>query len=223
MQISERPLIAISTGGANNLPRQPELYLQAVENAGAEAVLIGPDVSIMDYVTSCSGFLIPGGSDIDPLLYNEEKIFDLDLEDGRRVNFDLALFRSALKQGKPVLGICYGMQLINVAMGGTLYQDIGMQKKRAINHREGIHAVQINDNPFVETGRYEVNSSHHQALKEAGRGLNAFAFSPDGVIEAFCFPEYRFIMGVQWHPERMRNRISERVFTSFIEACREPK
>jgi putative glutamine amidotransferase len=223
MRISERPLIAISTGGANNLPRQPELYLQAVENAGAAAVFIGPDVSIMDSVTSCGGFLIPGGGDIDPLLYNEEKVFDLDLEDGKRVNFDLALFRSVLKEGKPVLGICYGMQLINVAMGGTLYQDIGTQKERAINHGEGSHAVQVTDNPFVEIGRYEVNSSHHQAVKETGRGLNAFALSPDGVIEAFYSPEYHFLMGVQWHPERMRNMISGRVFSSFIEACRERK
>lgn len=223
MQISERPLIAISTGGANNRPRQPELYLQAVEKAGAAAVFIGPDVSIMDSVTGCCGFLIPGGRDIDPLLYNEEKVFDLDLEDGKRVDFDLALFRSALKKGKPVLGICYGMQLINVAMGGTLYQDIGTQKERAINHRDGSHAVQVNDNPFVETGRYEVNTSHHQAVKETGRGLNAFALSPDGVIEAFYSPEYRFLMGVQWHPERIRNQISERVFMSFIEACREPQ
>ena len=221
MQISERPLIAISTGGENNLPRKPELYLQAVENAGAEAVFIGPDDSIMDSVRSSRGVLIPGGGDIDPLLYNEEKVFDLDPEDGKRVDFDLALFRSVLKQGKPVLGICYGMQLINIAMGGTLYQDIGTQKERAINHREGMHAVQVSDNPFIAPGQYEVNSSHHQAVKEAGRGLKAFALSSDGLIEAFYSPYYPFLMGVQWHPERMKNIISERVFTSFVGACRE--
>jgi putative glutamine amidotransferase len=113
------------------------------------------------------------------------------------------------------------MQLINIAMGGTLYQDIVMQKDGSINHREGSHAVHVEDNPFIPVGRYEVNSSHHQAVKETGRGLKTFARSPDGLVEAFYSPDYRFLMGVQWHPERMRNVISERVFTSFIEACRE--
>jgi putative glutamine amidotransferase len=83
--------------------------------------------------------------------------------------------------------------------------------------------VQVNDNPFVEAGQYEVNSSHHQAVKQAGNALNAFAFSPDGIIEAFYSQQYRFLVGVQWHPERMINTISERVFASLIEACRDSK
>jgi len=221
MQISERPLIAITTGGANNLPRLPELYLQTVENAGAAAVFIGLDVSIPDAVMRYDGFIIPGGRDINPLLYNEERVADMNLEDESRVEFDLALFHSAMKQGKPVLGICYGMQLMNVAMGGTLCQDIGMRKGETGNHREGIHPVQVNDNPYVEAGRYEVNSSHHQAVKDTGRGLEAFAFAPDGIIEAFYYRKHRFLLGVQWHPERMRSGISGAVLTSFIEACRE--
>jgi len=221
MKIYERPLIAISTGGTNNLPRQPELYLQAVEDAGGGAAFIGPEAGIMDYMRDCQGFLMPGGRDIDPLLYNEDKVWDLDLEDVKRVSFDLDLFRMAIRQGKPVLGICYGMQLINVAMGGTLYQDIGKQRERAVNHREGSHAVQVDVNPFIAAGRYVVNSSHHQAVKEAGRGLKAFAFSPDGIAEAFYSPDCRFVMGVQWHPERMKNMISERVFSSFVGACSE--
>jgi putative glutamine amidotransferase len=174
-------------------------------------------------VTNYAGFIIPGGMDIDPLLYNEKIIADIDLEDEERVKFDLAFFHSALKQGKPVLGICYGMQLINIAMGGTLYQDIDNQKEGAINHREGRHIVQAIDNPFVEPGQYEVNSSHHQAVKQLGDALIAFAFSPDGIIETFYSQQYRFLVGVQWHPERMINVISERVFASLIEACRDSK
>jgi putative glutamine amidotransferase len=223
MKDNDQLLVAISTGGANNFPRLPELYLQAVENAGAAAVFIGPDVSIADAMTSYAGFIIPGGGDIDPLLYNEERTTEIDLEDGKRVKFDLALFSSALKKGKPSLGICYGMQLMNIAMGGTLYQDIGSQKEGALNHREGSHTIQVDDNPFVEAGQYEVNSTHHQAVNQMGRGLNAFAFSPDGVIEAFYSQQRRFLLGVQWHPERIKNMISERVFTSFIEACRDSK
>lgn len=219
----DKPLIAITTGGENQFPRQPELYIQAVSAASGTAVFIGPDVSIADAVARYDGFIIPGGGDIDPLLYNEENIADMDLEDSGRVTFDLVLFESAMKQGKPILGICYGMQLINIAMGGTLYQDIGTQTEGTINHREGSHSVQVHDNPFVEAGRYKVNSSHHQAVKQAGSGLNAFAFSPDGIMEAFYTLRHCFIMGVQWHPERMSNVISERVFTSFIEACRDSK
>jgi putative glutamine amidotransferase len=127
--MTERPLIAITTGGEKRLPRQPDLYLQALEGAGASAVFIGPDAGIMETAESYSGFLLPGGRDIDPLLYNEQSITDMDLEDRKRVDFDLALFHSAARQGKPILGICYGMQLINVATGGTLYQDIETQKK----------------------------------------------------------------------------------------------
>lgn len=223
MQISERPLIAITTGGEKHFPRQPELYLQAVENAGAAAVFIGPEVSVTDAVTRYAGFIVPGGGDIGPLLYNEERIADLELEDERRVKFDLELFPAAIKQGKPVLGVCYGMQLINVSLGGTLYQDIEAQKEGGINHREGGHQIGVDDNPYLAKGLYEVNSSHHQAVKDIARGLEPFAFAPDGVIEAIYSPDYPFLLGVQWHPERMSNKISERVFTCFIEACRAGK
>ena len=173
-------------------------------------------------LTRYDGFIIPGGGDIDPLLYNEERITDMNLEDEKRVEFDLALFHLAVKQGTPVLGICYGMQLINIAMGGTLYQDIGAQKGKAINHRVGVHQIQVDDNPYVAAGRYEVNSSHHQAVKDIAVGLDSFAFAPDGVTEAFYYSlKHRFLLGVQWHPERMRNMVSEIVFSSFIKACRE--
>jgi len=218
-----KPLIAITTGGEKHFPRHHELYLQAVDAANGTAVFIGPDVRFMDAVINYAGFIIPGGRDIDPLLYNEKRIAEMDLEDEERVKFDLAFFHSALNQEKPVLGICYGMQLINIAMGGTLYQDIDSQKEGAINHREGRHIVQVNDNPFIEAGQYEVNSIHHQAVKQAGNALKAFAFSPDGIVEAFYSQQHRFLVGVQWHPERMSNGMSGRVFTSFIKACRDSK
>ena len=216
--MTDSPLIGISTG--RTLPRNHELYLAALADAGGKAVFIDPDTSIIEAITHYSGFLIPGGRDIDPSVYNEKCIPGLELEDEERVRFDLRLFEAATDKEKPVLGICYGMQLVNVAMGGTLYQNIGHD---AMEHRVGIHDLEVGENPFIEPGKYEVNSSHHQAVKKTGKGLNAFAFSPDGIIEAFCSLDHRFHLGVQWHPERMSNRISKAVFSSFVEACNDSK
>jgi putative glutamine amidotransferase len=218
--MKERPLIAITTGGEKHPLRMPESYIQAVQEAFGDAVFIGPDVSIIEAVTRYAGFIIPGGRDIDPLLYNEERVEVLNLEDEKRVEFDLALFQYAVKKKKPVLGICYGMQLINIAMLGTLYQDIGSQRGKTINHEKGSHLIQVNDNPFIDAGRFEVNSSHHQAVKDTGGDLEVFAVSPDGIMEGFYSIKHRFLLGVQWHPERMTGGISGRIFASFIEACR---
>ncbi len=111
------------------------------------------------------------------------------------------------------------MQLINVFFGGSLYQDISSQKPDSLNHKEGMHSATIIDNPFIAAGGAMVNTSHHQAVKTAGRGIIPFAFAPDGITEAFFLESYGFLLGVQWHPERMDTPLTRSIFERFIEAC----
>ncbi len=166
-----------------------------------------------------AGFVFPGGKDLDPSSYDEDPMFPLVREDGRRTDFEISLLHEIIRLGRPILGICYGMQLINVFFGGSLYQDIGSQRPDSLNHREGVHRILISSNPFIPTGEAEVNTSHHQAVKTMGRGIMPFAVAADGVTEAFYLVSYGFLLGLQWHPERMDTALTARIFERFIEAC----
>jgi len=135
----------------------------------------------------------------------------------KRTDFEIALIGSIMKHGKPLLGICYGMQLINVALGGSLYQDLGAGFVPAIDHRAGTH--RITGEGDVIRGEHIVNSSHHQAVKALGKGLRPAAFSDDLVVEAFELDGYPFLVGVQWHPERTDDELSRELFNSFIRSA----
>lgn len=213
------PLIAVTTGTKSNFPNRPELYIQAVQKAGGIAEFIYPGSGKSGLLDHYDGFLIPGGKDISPLRYNEKQLFDISPEEQKRTEFEISLLGEAMRGKKPVFGICYGMQLINVFLKGTLYQDIQAQKADAYDHRGGTHEIDVRPNPYLKAGKVEVNSSHHQAVKEPGRGCVPFAFSQDGIIEAIYLPDHPFWLGVQWHPERMTNEISDAVFRVFVEAC----
>ncbi|HXX82264.1 MAG TPA: gamma-glutamyl-gamma-aminobutyrate hydrolase family protein, partial [Thermodesulfovibrionales bacterium] len=134
-----------------------------------------------------------------------------------RTDFEISLLRAIMELGKPVFGICYGMQLINVAFGGSLYQDIACQYTTTIDHGKESHRIMGKGEALH--GEFTVNSSHHQAVKGLGDGLSVSAFSEDGIVEAIMLPNYPFLTGVQWHPERSEDELSVILFSAFVESA----
>jgi putative glutamine amidotransferase len=213
------PLIGITCGAGPNLPNYPELYVKAVGKAGGVSFFLPSDSPLPDVAREIDGCIIPGGRDIDPRVYGESPSSGWEPEDPGRVDFEFLLLREIMKKKKPLFGICYGMQLMNVFYGGTLYQDVVTFRKGTTDHRKGEHIVNMEDNPYFRYGRYLVNSNHHQAVKEPGTGIRPFAFSRDGLTEAFYHDRHPFALGVQWHPERMDCPLTDRLFNGFIKAC----
>jgi putative glutamine amidotransferase len=221
--MKDAPIIGITVGSGDNFPNRAELYVNAVQRAGGMAEFIYPGVGKKGLAAHYDGFLIPGGKDMAPLLYNELQIFGINPEEQKRTDFEMFLLNEAVKRKRPVLGICYGMQVINVFFKGTLYQDIRSQRDNALNHKAGMHGLEMRDNPFFRSGEYDVNSSHHQAVKDTGKDVTPFAYASDGIIEALYLESYPFLVGVQWHPERLDDELSTAVFGKFVGACRERK
>ena len=180
----------------------------------------------------CDGFLLTGGHDVSPALYHEEPIGDCVVCCPERDRMELLLLREALRLDKPVLGICRGIQFINAALGGSLYQDLNTQHPSQVEHHQHApydvptHTVSLlPETPLrhlLGLERLDVNSYHHQAVREIAPGLVAMAVSPDGLTEALYKPDARFLWAVQWHPE-FSFRVDEssrKIFAAFIEAAR---
>lgn len=213
----------------------PQRYLNAIERAGAIPLVLSANYSssvLRRVVGLLDGLVITGGNfDIHPRYYGEKPIEELGAIKAQRTEFELEMAATALKHDLPVLGICGGAQAINVALGGSLYQDIETQIAGAAAHQQngqkkpGSHRVSVQDGTklqaIVQRRNLEVNTTHHQAVKKLGCGLVVNAVADDGVIEGIESITHRFVLGVQWHPEVLapRRTAQRRIFSSFIASC----
>lgn len=211
-------------------------FFHAITKAGGIPVLLPlfSDVSDVESVLGrFDGFLYPGGPDINPLLFGEETRTECGNIITERDTLELGLMPAILRSGKPVLGICRGIQAMNVALGGTLVQDILAQRKDGgmIGHYQKAgdtvltHSVRVEKNTLlydiVRKERLTVNSFHHQSCKTLGEGFALNASAPDGIIEAAALENHKFFLGVQWHPEHLYgvDKDAARLWNAFIQSC----
>jgi putative glutamine amidotransferase len=212
-------------------------YEESVRRAGGEVrVLDRLGDAPADVVASVQGLLLSGGGDVLPSRYGAVAHATFSAAEPGRDEYEIELVRLALAADLPVFAICRGIQVLNVALGGTLIQDIEDEVGTTVNHRIAMPTHSIAHDVWIESGslieslmgeRFEagdawpVNSRHHQAAKTLGDGLVASASAPDGVIEGIEDPTRRFCLGVQWHPENFyRTGEFRGLFAGFVAACR---
>jgi putative glutamine amidotransferase len=248
----QRPLIGITTSEVRPLtyshqapldePFRAEMalgitYTNAIEVAGGAPVVLPPlhEDTIEALLDGLDGVCLSGGPDVDPAEYHEQPGPNLGPTWRRLDRFELALARAADRRGVPILGICRGSQVLNVARGGTLIQHLtadGDGAESPLHHRQRVpgerwtHEIEITPGSVlaeaVGTTSLAVNSFHHQAVKQLGEGLVASAHAPDGVVEAIEDPDAPFLLGVQWHAEYDTERATGvALLQSLVEACRE--
>jgi putative glutamine amidotransferase len=208
-----------------------EPYVKALEAQGASVLVIPPQSEdrLPAILKKLDGLLLPGGVDVDPAHFGEEPIPENGEVSPKRDGLELYLARYAAQNGIPTLGICRGIQVMNVALGGSLYQDLPAQGFKAVQHYQksesGVlaHSVeQVGESPLARLfePRFRVNSYHHQALKDLAPGLQSVAVAPDGVVEAVVLAGHPFFLGVQWHPELLPQQWG--IFRALVEAVRQP-
>lgn len=225
-----KPVIGITCSIAEECGqlRLRQEYLDAIAAAGGIPVVLAPRLEI-DLVAACNkicqGFLLSGGGDLDPCYWGELPSPALANISPVRDYFETALTRMALAAKKPLLGICRGIQVLNVAAGGSLYQDLqtGMSHQQDAPRSHTFHDIVIEKESrlgaIVQASQIRVNSFHHQAVRRVAAGFIISALSPDGIIEAIE-AEGGFAVGVQWHPEDLRDPCSAALFEAFIESAR---
>ena len=211
-------------------------YIRAIEELGGIPLILplvaGPAARrrLLDGV---DGLLLTGsGPDLPPRLYGERQRYKFPLVSERRANFELELVHQARQRDLPLLGICGGMQTVNVACGGSLFQDIPAQVPQALEHRQKTKAIHVSHpvavtpktllRKIVKQARLMVNSSHHQSVKTVAPSLMVSAIAPDGVVEAIESPAHRFLLAIQWHPEFLfeRHKLHRRLFEALLRAAK---
>ena len=235
MKKYKKPIIGISidTGINKSYSQFPWYavrinYINSILNSNGIPLMLPSKPELANhYFNLVDGILLTGGDfDIDPTIYDEKKDKLVNHLDKPRTNFELKLAKLALKKNKPILGICGGQQLLNVALNGSLIQHI---RKTNIKHEQTqsrdkpSHKVQINLKSklykIVKKKEFRVNSAHHQAIKKVGKNLNVNAIAEDGVIEGVELNNHKFFFGIQWHPEFFISNYDKKIFKAFVKAC----
>ena len=229
-----KPIIGI-TFSSNSISGTSKNYIRAIEEFGGIPRILYPGISEDDY-TDINGLLLTGGPDIDPVRYDEKGHETTDINT-KRDELEFPVFNWALKEDLPIFGICRGIQIMNVATGSSLYQDIPSQFTNRLTHKitansnDSWHKIRIQPGSLLNqiTGDTiaEVNSRHHQSVKVIGEGFTVTAQSNDGIIEAIEDRSKRFMLGVQYHPERMfkepgsleLKKHAAKLFEAFIAAA----
>ena len=203
-----------------------DTYVKAVRKAGGLPVMLFPDEVLPPFL---NGVLFTGGGDIDPLLFGEEPLSESGEISPIRDDFEFSLCRQALERKMPMLGVCRGIQVMNIVTGGGIYQDIFVQTGTNLKHMQqaprfyGTHSITLEKDSLLgrlwKKEKINVNSLHHQSVSQTGKGFRVSARSADGLTEAIEHTEISFAVGVQWHPEALASEEQALLFQAFLKAA----
>ena len=209
-------------------------YFDGIIGAGGTPIMfpfLKEEKDLQKLVDLCDGILFTGGHDVSPELYGEKPLEGVG-SCKMRDDMEKIVLNMAIEKNKPVLGICRGIQFINAALGGTLYQDLPTQLSSKTDHHQTppydvpVHSVEIKkDSPlygYLNTEKIQVNSYHHQAVKDVAPGLQVMATAEDGLVEGLYMPDHRFLWAIQWHPEfsYLKDENSQKIFRAFIDSAK---
>lgn len=236
-----KPIIGITTfhevKSQKSISSVSNHYVTAIEKVGGVPILIPISENMEDvkeYLRIIDGIIFTGGECVSPIKFGENPSERISNVSDLRDDFELELFREAYKIDMPILGVCRGTQLINIALGGNLYQDIFSQKSICYGHMPReiqvynlFHLINIKENSklfdIFKTTELGVNSFHHQAIKDLGKDLKVIALSKDGIIEGIESLSRKFLIGVQWHPEDLTIKHDEflKLFKALIDSIKQ--